>query len=358
MMALIAAWCWGIPGWAGLIDGMEIAPGRLIVRADARLGVGPAIAIDIDAGAGAIRARPPGLAPRTELRVTVVPTADARFARALAERRAGLLPPFSYVAAAAAPPERVRIALPPARPTPPLPPVAGGDPTRPLVVIDPGHGGHDPGAVSDGLREKDLTLAIARAIRDRLVADGRVRVALTRDDDRFLVLQERYGIARRLRADLFVSIHCDSAQSTAASGASAYTLSEVASDKEAARLAARENRADLLAGVDLDGAQADVSSILIDLAQRETMTASAGFVDLLARALADRVPMRARFHRMASLVVLKAPDLPSVLFEAGYVSNPADAERLASRAGQDGIAAGMARAVEVHFARRLASQPR
>ena len=247
--------------------------------------------------------------------------------------------------------------VPPAAKAAPLPRVAG-EAGRPLVVIDAGHGGADPGAINPetGLREKDVTLRVARAIRDRLVEGGRVRVALTRNDDRFLVLRERYGIARRLHADLFISIHCDSVGSDEATGASVYTLSEVASDKEAARLAARENKADVLAGVDLGGAGADVSSILIDLTQRETMNSSADFARLLGREANPLMPLKPKFHRMASLMVLKAPDLPSVLFETGYISNPRDAAFLDSADGRQRIAESVERAVNVHFARRMAAR--
>ena len=249
--------------------------------------------------------------------------------------------------------------------TVPIPPVARGlslprvegstDASRPLIVIDAGHGGHDPGAINaeTGEREKDLTLAIAQAIRDELVKSGRLRVALTRDDDRFLVLQERYGIARKMNADLFISVHADSADNHEARGATVYTLSEVASDREAARLAARENRADVLNGVNL-GAQTDqVSSILIDLTQRETMKESANFARLLQREGAPFLPFRTTFHRYASLMVLKAPDTPSVLFETGYLSNAQDAAFLASPEGRSRIAKGVAKAVEIYFARRL-----
>jgi N-acetylmuramoyl-L-alanine amidase len=224
------------------------------------------------------------------------------------------------------------------------------------VVIDAGHGGPDPGAISpsDGLREKDVTLRIARAIRDELVRSGRVRVALTRDSDRFLVLQERYGIARRLKASLFISIHCDSVGSGLASGASVYTLSEVASDKESAKLAARENKADIIGGIDLGGTATDISSILIDLTQRETMNSSASFARLLGREAQSLIPLKPNFHRMASLMVLKAPDMPSILFETGYISNPSDAAFIDSSDGRKRIAESVRRAVEVYFARRLA----
>ncbi|MET0269988.1 MAG: N-acetylmuramoyl-L-alanine amidase [Sphingomonas sp.] len=229
---------------------------------------------------------------------------------------------------------------------------------RPLVVIDAGHGGHDPGApgVDGRRREKEVTLQIARAVRDELRKSGRVRVALTRDDDRFLILGERREIARRLKADLFISIHADSAPNPAARGATIYTLSEVASDRVAAQLAARENRADILNGVNLGGETNEVSSILLDLAQRETMNVSAAFAALLQREMSPTVPFRTEFHRFAGLVVLKAPDVPSVLLETGYMSNVEDEAKLFSRDYQQDIAVGVRRAVETHFARRLAKR--
>lgn len=238
-----------------------------------------------------------------------------------------------------------------------LPKIYGpNDASRPLVVIDAGHGGHDPGAINprNGLREKDVTLAIAKAIRNELVATGRVRVALTRDDDEYLMLPERYGIARRMRADLFISIHADSAETSQARGATIYTLSETASDREAARLAARENKADIINGVNLSGQSGDVPSILIDLTQRETMNLSSNFAQLLQREASPYVSFTKAYHRFASLMVLKAPDMPSVLFETGYISNDLDAAKLAASNGQRQIAKGVAQAINVHFARRLA----
>jgi N-acetylmuramoyl-L-alanine amidase len=238
----------------------------------------------------------------------------------------------------------------------PAPVRVSGEHSRPLVVIDPGHGGVDPGAISPtgGLREKDLTLRIAKSIRDELLRSGRVRVALTREDDRFLVVRERYGIARKLKASLFISIHCDSVGSGTASGASVYTLSEVASDKESARLAARENKADIIAGVDLGGTTTDISSMLIDLTQRETMNSSASFARLLGREARPLMPLKPNFHRMASLMVLKAPDMPSILFETGYISNPQDVAFIDSSEGRGRIAESVRRAVDIHFNRRLA----
>lgn len=238
-----------------------------------------------------------------------------------------------------------------------LPRVEGADDDRPLVVIDAGHGGQDPGSTSPGgLAEKDLALTIAAAIRDRLVASGRVRVAMTREDDRYLLHRERFEIARKLGAALFISVHCDAAHATDANGASIYTLSEIASDKEAARLAARENRSDLLSGVDLGNQDRAVSPILIDLAQRETMNASARFARLLAREAQGLVPLKPTPHRMASLMVLKAPDLPSILFETGYISNEQDAERLNSAEGRQRLAQSVERAVAIHFAQRMAAR--
>ncbi|MGN6622164.1 MAG: N-acetylmuramoyl-L-alanine amidase family protein, partial [Sphingomonas sp.] len=249
---------------------------------------------------------------------------------------------------------RVSMPVPPAAAGLKLPRVYG-DASRPLVVIDAGHGGHDPGAISPdtGLEEKDLTLKIAKAIRDDLIKSGRVRVALTRSDDRYLELRERFEIARRLHANLFISIHCDSAGSSDAAGATAYTLSEVASDKEAARLAARENRADIIEGVDLGATPDDVSSLLIDLSQRETMNASSDFARLLGREAKPLIPTKDNFHRMASLMVLKAADMPSILFETGYISNPEQAVFLNSPEGEERIAESVRKAVEIHFAKRL-----
>ncbi|GGE93815.1 N-acetylmuramoyl-L-alanine amidase [Sphingomonas prati] len=253
------------------------------------------------------------------------------------------------------------VPLEPARPYVPdaVPPVRGGrGSNRPLVVIDAGHGGHDPGATSvfEGRKEKDASLAIARAVRDALIATGRVRVAMTRDDDRFLVLQERREIARRLKADLFISIHADSAPADLARGASIYTLSEVASDQVAARLAARENRSDILNGVNLGNAAPDVSSILVDLAQRESMNMSSSFAGLMQREMAPAVPFRSSYHRFAAFAVLKAPDVPSVLLETGYMSNIEDSKFLFSREGRTAIADGVTRAVTAYFARRMASR--
>lgn len=225
----------------------------------------------------------------------------------------------------------------------------------PLVVIDAGHGGRDPGALGalPGLQEKNVTLALAQATRDALAASGRVRVALTRDDDRFIVLDQRYAIARRLDADLFISIHADAAPNNAsARGATVYTLSEVASDEEAAELARRENQSDLVGGATMS-ADPNVNLILIDLAQRESMAESARFAATLRREAGAFFAFQPTWHRFAAFIVLKAPDAPSILLEAGYLTTEADARFLASAEGRRSIATGLTRAIEAHFASRL-----
>jgi N-acetylmuramoyl-L-alanine amidase len=237
------------------------------------------------------------------------------------------------------------------------PPIVGADdPERPLVVIDAGHGGRDSGATSphNGRAEKDVTLELARAIRDELVRSGKMRVALTRDEDRFIELRERYEIARRLGADLFVSVHADAAPlSDQARGATIYTLSEVASDREAALLASQANESDIIGGVALRGKNADVNMILIDLAQRESMNVSSDFARLLQREASAFFPFRPDPHRFASFIVLKAPDVPSILFETGYLTNPEDSAYIQSPEGRQQIATGMRRAIETHFAKRM-----
>lgn len=224
---------------------------------------------------------------------------------------------------------------------------------RPLVVIDPGHGGRDPGAMAaDGKTlEKDVTLAVARAIRDALVKSGRVRVALTREDDRLVPLADRPAIARRLGADLLVSIHADSAPNIKARGASAYTLSDTASDREAARLAAKENSAVRFGGARFADQPADVRSILADLAQREAMNESAAFARLLRQEAPESVLFRSVSHRFANFAVLRSGGVPAVLFETGYLSNAEDAAFLTSAAGRRALAQAARKAIEVHLAR-------
>lgn len=398
ILALLACWLAGTPSWAASVERIAIERGRIVISFDASvldassfvLGDPRRIAVDVDGatpGRGGDPAGPVAAirqAPRGRDGVRLVfdlsraaiigdgrfggdgrtltlelrEVDDAAFARAAASRRMRFLAGAGLSARIVPARYEVAIPVPRARRKVALPRIYGDDDSRPLVVIDAGHGGVDPGAISpeDGRREKDVALRIARAMRDDLLRSGRVRVALTREDDRYLMLRERYGIARKLNADLFISVHCDSVGAGTATGASAYTLSEVASDKESARLAARENKADIISGVDLASTSADISSILIDLTQRETMNSSASFARLLGREAGPLIPVKANFHRMASLMVLKAPDMPSILFETGYLSNPRDAAFIDSPEGRQRIAESVRRAVEVHFARRLAAK--
>lgn len=219
-----------------------------------------------------------------------------------------------------------------------------------IIVIDPGHGGVDPGNLGViGVHEKVIVLALARAIRDELNKTGRYEVHLTRDRDIFYEVRERFRIARRLNADLFISVHADSIANPRVSGGSVYNLSERASDREAERLAARENKSDLIAGVNLEVVEDEVSGILIELAQRETMNYSAQFAEILVGEMKGRVPTLKRAHRFANLGVLKAPDVPSVLLEAGYLTNRSNARYLNSKRGQKEIAEAARRAIDKYF---------
>jgi len=240
-----------------------------------------------------------------------------------------------------------------------LPDIAGpDDPARPLVVIDAGHGGRDPGAIgtdAEGrkVNEKDITLAIALALRDELLRAGGIRVAMTRGDDRIVPLGYRPEIARLLEADLFISIHADSAGARAdVGGASIYTLSDDASSEAAARFAARENDADRLNGIVIDDQSVAVSAILVELSQQRTQEDAIEFVGLVLREGGDKLAFNKQPRRSAALVVLRAPDVPSVLFESGFVTNRDDRARLTTQEGRAQYASVLARAVQVYFARR------
>lgn len=274
-------------------------------------------------------------------------------------------PPPPTLAPAPAPQQQA-FALP-SRPTPPAPPAiqAAAPPApraatggarsivRPMIIIDPGHGGVDPGAIGrSGTHEKDVTLAMSREVRRQLEQTGRFRVHLTRDEDVFIQLRERIAIARRQQADMFVSIHADSMGNgnPATRGASVYTLSENASDSEAAALAQRENRADIIAGVDLSRENRDVTSILIDLAQRETMNHSIVFARDLVKELGREIVLLPQNpHRFAGFAVLRSPDVPSVLIELGYLSNRDDEELLTRPQHRSKVAGGIVRAIEAYF---------
>ena len=221
---------------------------------------------------------------------------------------------------------------------------------KPLVVIDPGHGGVDPGAIGvSGIFEKHVTLAMAHQIRKAILTLGRQRVKLTRYRDTFISLRRRVAVARAIGADLFLSVHADSITDRSIRGGGVYTLSEKASDKESAALAAKENRADLIAGLNLKVHDDEVASILIELTQRETMNYAAQFAASLLPELRQSIRMRRKPHRFAGFVVLKAPDVPSVLIELGYLSNRRDEKMLTNPKSQAAMAAGVARAVNNYF---------
>jgi N-acetylmuramoyl-L-alanine amidase len=247
----------------------------------------------------------------------------------------------------------------PRRTEPPIKPDRGAKSTdaRPLVVIDPGHGGLDTGThAPSGETEKAIVLDFSLQLRDKLEKSGKYRVAMTRSDDHFTPLAERVRMARAAQAALFVSIHADALahRDSEAHGATIYTLSETASDAEAARLAEAENRADVIAGVDLSAESDDVADILIDLAQRETKTFSTHF----ARTLAAEMKVSTRMHKhalkSAGFRVLKAPDVPSVLVELGYVTNPEDLKMLNSEAWRSRVTDSVVQAIHTFFITRLA----
>jgi len=228
---------------------------------------------------------------------------------------------------------------------------------RPVIVIDPGHGGLDNGTQSGTENEKTLVLGFGLALRDRIEKSGKYRVVMTRTDDTFIPLADRVKIARNQSAALFVSIHADALprHEGEAQGATIYTLSDRGSDAEAERLAEAENKADAIGGVNLTEEPTEVADILIDLAQRETRT----FSNRFARILMGEMKATARMHKnplkSAAFKVLKAPDIPSVLVELGYVSNKTDMENLLSDNWRSRTAGAMAQAIDAFFAKRLAT---
>lgn len=287
---------------------------------------------------------PPATRQAEELPKVVLkpPSAPARHDTALAM----IPPPRPEIA-----PERV-----PLTPGPIIPAPRPGTPQLKVsrvrtVVIDAGHGGVDPGAnTEDGAYEKGITLDVAKRLRVLLGATGRYRVLMTRDSDVFVRLGERLAVARDSGADLFISVHADSIDMPRLRGASVYTLSEQASDKEAEALANKENNSDMIAGLNI-GVETDeiVRSILIDLAQRETMNKSVRFAKLLLPQLGKTGALLKNSHRFAGFRVLKAPDVPSVLVELGLLSNRHDAKILTSNSGRQKLAAAVKEAVDAYF---------
>ncbi len=224
-------------------------------------------------------------------------------------------------------------------------------PGRPIVLIDAGHGGRDPGApgVSGMTKEKDLSLAMAKELADLLEQRGRVRVALTREDDKYLTLEQRAAIARQLQAGLFLSLHMDSAPNPQAMGVTIYSLSDVASSAEAAHFAQAENAAGGALSSEPDDS---VRALLADVALREQMEASAGVAERLLRRAAGRVELRPRPHQFAAFHVLRRAETPAVLIEAGYISNAEDEAKLMTKEGRAPLVLALAQSVEADLAAR------
>ncbi|HXF76735.1 MAG TPA: N-acetylmuramoyl-L-alanine amidase [Methylomirabilota bacterium] len=231
---------------------------------------------------------------------------------------------------------------------------------KPVVVLDPGHGGIDSGTNPNGVPEKEVVLAFAKILKAKLESKGRYEVHLTREDDTFIPLRERVEFAQKKGASLFLSIHADyfPEKTNKATGATVYTLSEEASDEEARALAAKENLSDVLAGVELPSDSDEVlANILIDLAQRETQNRSTIFARSIVGELAAKNALHTKKLRSAGFRVLKAPDVPSVLLELGFLSNPDDEKRLTSESWRDRTADAVAASIDAYFAKRLARNP-
>jgi N-acetylmuramoyl-L-alanine amidase len=284
-----------------------------------------------------------GQPPRLVLEMEEVDRAS--FVQGLAPENLPELKPTIVEAKAAMSPEAA-----PAKPADPAD-------SRPVIVIDPGHGGIDNGTQSGGEMEKTLVLNFGLALRDQIEKSDKYRVVMTRTDDTFIPLNDRVKMARTQSAALFVSIHADALprREGDAQGATIYTLSDKASDVEAERLAEAENKADAIGGVNLTDEPTEVADILIDLAQRETRTFSNRFARLLMGEMKSTVRMHKHPLKSAGFRVLKAPDVPSVLVELGYVSNKDDLEHLVSENWRTKTVGSMAQAIDAFFAKRLAT---
>lgn len=222
---------------------------------------------------------------------------------------------------------------------------------KPLIIIDPGHGGQDPGAIgATGIYEKTIVLAVGKELKRQLENSGKYRVKMTRDSDVFIPLRQRVMIARKHKAALFVSLHADSIRNASITGASVYTLSDKASDAETEKLAERENKSDLIAGVDLSHQEEDVANILIDLAARDTMNQSRFLANTVIDQLDDTgVKVVDHNHRSAGFAVLKAMDIPSILVEMGYLTNRTEVEQLSSPAHRQKIAKALKTSIDHYF---------
>ena len=218
-----------------------------------------------------------------------------------------------------------------------------------IIVLDAGHGGVDPGAHGAKAREKDVTLTFTRELAKQLRSTGRYKVYLTRNRDIYIPLRQRVNIARKHNADLFVSIHADAIKRKSVRGMSIYTLSETASDKEAAALARKENQSDIIAGIDFADQPAEVADILIDLAQRETKNLSVKFANLVVENARGKTRLLERTHRFAGFRVLKAPDVPSVLIELGFLTNRSDEKQLLNSKWRRGVAGAVVNSIDAFF---------
>ena len=221
--------------------------------------------------------------------------------------------------------------------------------SKPVIVLDAGHGGVDPGALGRKAREKIVTLKFTRELAKQLRATGKYKVYLTRNRDIYIPLRQRVNIARKHDADLFISIHADAIKRKSVRGMSIYTLSETASDKEAAALAKQENQSDIIAGVDFADQPPEVANILIDLAQRETKNLSVKFANLVVDNARGKTRLLDRTHRFAGFRVLKAPDVPSVLIELGFMTNRSDEKQLLSNAWRRKVAGALVKSVDGFF---------
>lgn len=239
----------------------------------------------------------------------------------------------------------------PPLPSEPVKPQSASMLRKPLIIIDPGHGGPDPGARgANGAYEKNIVLAVAFELKKQLEASGQYRVKMTRDKDVFIPLRDRVKFARKNEGDLFISLHADSIRDTNVTGASVYTLSETASDAATAKLADRENKSDLIAGIDLNGQEADVANILLDLATRDTMNQSKFLANTVVGSFKGRsISVLERPHRSAGFAVLKAPDIPSILVEMGYLTNRSEVARLSSPDHRKKIASALKSSVDSYF---------
>lgn len=223
---------------------------------------------------------------------------------------------------------------------------------KPLIVIDAGHGGHDPGAIGRrGTKEKDITLAYSKELRKQLLKSGRYNVYMTRSNDSFVKLRNRVAKGRRVKGDLFVSIHANAHKNRRTRGWSVYTLSENASDKEAAALARKENKSGLINGVDLEQAEDELTALLIDMTQRDTKNLSASFAETLVSKTKHETKLLQNPHRFAGFRVLTGADIPSVLVELGYLTNRKEEKLLKSGNHKKKLAKAIVAAIDVHFSK-------